>query len=67
MMLPKTTAVPAASHLPEALKATFETLRSTGGFFEPMKTMQAQRNAAHNETAMTTGLRVISTVIPTSL
>ena len=53
-------AVPAASHLPELLKATFDTLRSTGGFCEAMKTIQAQRKIAHNETAATTGLRAIS-------
>jgi hypothetical protein len=59
-------AVPAASLLPEALKAMIETLRSTGGAFESMKTIQAQRNTAPNETDTTTGLRVIFTVVPTS-
>jgi hypothetical protein len=59
-------AVPAASHLPEALQATWEILRSAGGFFEPMKTIQAQRKTAHKETAKTAGLRAMSTITSTS-
>ena len=45
------------------LNATLEILRSTGGLFEPMKTIQAVKETAHNETAARTGLRAVSIVI----
>jgi hypothetical protein len=56
-------AVPAASHLPELLNATFATLGSVGGLFKLTRTTQAERKTTHSESATKGALRVISTIV----